>query len=140
MNPEEFVNTIYLGDRACKAIIIDSWGEKVKIQVNVISRIRSDSDTWNFYNDENIVDGFIVFTGLQSILLEPQGYIPNGEIEFLSVNLLEGIESGNRNKYFFHLVSGSYDSEGECVAVNIKIVATGIHLEDPKQPDIEITQ
>jgi hypothetical protein len=54
MKPEEFVKTIYLGDRACKKIVIDGWDELLKIQVNEISRIRDVSGQWNYYNDENM--------------------------------------------------------------------------------------
>ena len=37
MNPTEFLKSIYLGDRACKALLIDSWKKRMAIQVNVVS-------------------------------------------------------------------------------------------------------
>ena len=75
----EFLRTIYLGDRACKSIAIDGWGKRAMIQVDEISRVRSAAGKRDYYNDENIVDGLLVFTDARSILLDPIGPIPNSE-------------------------------------------------------------
>lgn len=136
MNPIEFVNTIYLGDRFCKCITIDGFGDQVKIQVNMISRIRSESGNWEYYNDENIEDGIIVFDGTESIIFEPQGYVPNDEIEIVGVDQIEG----NEEKFLFQISTASCNKKGEYNEVTIKIVAKGIYLEDPANPDERITK
>lgn len=136
MNPSEFVHTIYLGDRYCKSILIDSYNEKVKIQINEISRVRSASAQWEFYIDEDIEDGLIVFTGIESVIFEPQGLIPNDEIEFVSIEPLED----NKDKFLFNLFAVSCDKNGKCTEGTIKIIATGIHLEDPHNPDCAIKE
>lgn len=56
MEPELFLQTIYLGDRACKAVLIDSWAKRVAIQINVISRIRPRAKPWDFYTEADIAD------------------------------------------------------------------------------------
>jgi hypothetical protein len=75
MNPQPFLNTIYLGDRACKAIYIDAWNKVAKIQIDSISRVRG--ETWDYYTNEDIVDGWLVFLGVESFTMSPPGKIPN---------------------------------------------------------------
>lgn len=143
MEPKEFLKTIYLGDRACKSILIDSWGERVLIQVNEISRIRSTSGKWEYYNKENIVDGFLVFTGVDSIKFSPQGVIPNDLINSLKVEPV-GIkinEEKRIEKYKFEISISSGDKyKIGYHDVLIEIIADGIHLEDPARPGVKITE
>lgn len=136
MNPKEFVDTIYLGDRYCKSILIDGYSEYVKIQVNMISRVRSITGKWDYYNDENIENGLIVFTEVDSIVLEPVGIIPNDLIEFVEVKALD--EEGN--KYSFELSVCSCSKQGEYKYGTIKIIAEGIHLENPDNKGQIISQ
>lgn len=136
MNPREFIDTIYLGDRFCKTILLDGCNELVKLQINMISRIRSESGNWKYYNDENIEDGLIVFTGVKSILFEPQGFIPNDEIELISCELIED----NEEKYLFNISAASCDEQGKYTRVEMKIVAKGIHLEDTTKQESEIIE
>ena len=143
MEPKEFLKTIYLGDRACKSILIDCWGERVLIQVNEISRIRSASGKWEYYNKENIVDGFLVFTGIDSIKFSPQGVIPNDLIISLKVEPV-GIkinEEKRIKKYKFEISISSGDKyKIGYNEVLIEIIADGIHLEDPSRPGVKITE
>ncbi|MGT2443457.1 DUF6258 family protein [Ensifer adhaerens] len=84
MKPDDFLNSIYLGDLACKAILLDGWRKEVKIQIDAISRVRG--ETWDFYSAEDVVDGFLVFEGVDHISFDPPGNMPNddfGDIEFL---------------------------------------------------------
>jgi hypothetical protein len=43
-----FLKSIYLGDRGCKALLLDAWRERVAIQVDTISRTRPGTDIWDF--------------------------------------------------------------------------------------------
>src|SRR5260370_11417121 len=93
MTPIDFLNTIYLGDRGCKSVLIDGWQDRVLIQVTSISRIRSASGQWEFYTDEDIENGLLVFKGVHSIEFQPPGLVPNDSINSLDVELLSS-ESG----------------------------------------------
>lgn len=77
----------------------------MKLQVNLISRIRSESGNWNYYNDE----------------------ICDYEVKEIRDNASEVI---------FYI--GSYDKSNNYTEVKLKFVAGGIHLENPKEPNIEI--
>lgn len=131
MKPEQFIKTIYLHDRACKKIEIDGWKRIVKIQIDEISRIRNPSGEWSFYNEENIIDGYIVFTDVRSFVFDPPGFIPNDEIEIRSVECI----SGDLYRYVFDLASCV--EEGDYY-MKLAVEAKGIHLEDPKKPGVKI--
>lgn len=132
MKIKEFINTIYLGDRWLKSIIVDSVNSKVKLQVNLISRIRSEDGFWNYYNDENIEDGFIVFTDVENLEMSPQGVIPNDEICNYEINII----NDDVSEVIFYI--GSYDKNNNYTEVKLRLVVGGIYLEDPKQPNKEI--
>lgn len=134
MNLEKFLETIYVGDRFVKSIIIDSQRKEIKIQINLISRIRSDDGMWNFYNDENIKDGLIVFTDVETFSFNPQGIIPNDELYDWKIRKMLEDES----QYEIELYMGSYNKYGECKEVKLKLKAKGVYLEDPLNPEIKI--
>jgi len=123
MAPEEFMRTIYLGDRACKAIIMDGWRHELRIQIDCISRVRTEQ--WDYYTDEDLPDGYLVFEKVESMVFEPAGHIPNDWIALVSVKSAD--ESGLM-RFVFSV--GATDKHGEAVEVLITIVANAIALED----------
>ncbi|AFS78650.1 hypothetical protein Curi_c16430 [Gottschalkia acidurici 9a] len=125
MNLEEFLETIYVGDRFIKSIIIDSQQKEVKIQFNLISRIRSSSGAWDFYNNENIENGLIVFTDIETFSFDPPEIIPNDELYDWRITKMD--ESG----YEIDLYMGSYNNYGDHQEVKLKLKTKGIYLEDP---------
>ena len=122
MNAKEFVNSIYLGDRACKKVVIDSWNERCGIQVDCISRLKSGSDSWNYYIDEDIINGWLVFSELGSISILPNGPVPNDSIDILEVR-------ENGEIYEFDISIGSGDDKGNITDVRFKIKAKDISIE-----------
>lgn len=138
MKPKDFLRTIYLGDRSCKSILIDGWGSRVMVLVDLISRVRDSSGLWNYYSQEDILNGLIVFQDVDSITLDPPGFVPNGYINGIEVEDVQ-LEAGEASsKYLFQLWVDSTDSCGLVTEVEIKITARSIHLADSDQPDIEI--
>jgi hypothetical protein len=137
MEPEQLLKTVYLGDRACKSILIDGWSERVVLTVDVISRIRSTTGQWDFYADEDVENGMIVFSQVQSMEFDPPGYIPHDFISFLSVRGSEMDPEGNRIYLFVASIGGSR-SQMDSREVTLRIKAGGVHLEDPRFPGKEI--
>ncbi len=139
-DPTDFLKTVYLGDRACKSILIGAWERRVALQVDRISRIRDPSGTWNFYSEEDITDGLIVFSGVKSLRFDPPGFLPNDYIVSLTVEpvLLPTKEQDESPMFVFKISVGSVDSDGNSREVVIEIAAKGVHLEDPARPGVEL--
>jgi hypothetical protein len=134
MQPAEFLKTIYLGDRACKSIALDGWNRRVVIEVDEISRIRSKSGNWDFYNEENIVDGRLVFSEVRSVLFDPAGPLPNDYISGLDVSPL----SDGYFRFEFSAASGNETPPYKSKEVSVLIEAKRLHLEDPAYPEVVI--
>ncbi|MUV14268.1 DUF6258 family protein [Noviluteimonas gilva] len=132
MNPIEFLKTVYVGDRGCKSVLIDGWNAEVKVQVTCISRVRSAS--WDYYSAEDLQDGFIVFTGVQSITLSPSGVIPNDSINEVRA------ESISDDQFLIVMSVDAVDAAGARTEVEIRIMAASMVLEDANIPGLRITQ
>jgi len=137
MNPEQLLQSIYLGDRACKAVLIDSWKKRVAIQVDVISRLKPGAKTWEFYTDADITDGWLVFSDAHSVRFEPPGPLPNDVINEVSVKPIDAPE--RQSAFQFELSTDSVDGTGNRTEVCVRIEASWLHLEDPAKPGVEIT-
>jgi hypothetical protein len=132
-SPESLLQSIYLGDRACKGISINTWARRVAIQVDVISRLKPGSNAWDFYSDGDIQDGLLVFVDVCSVRFDPSGPLPNDLINSISVETIPG--GAIR---LFEVSIGSIDGAGGTTEVRVLIEATSVHLEDPKRPGLEI--
>jgi len=123
-NPRDFFKTVYLGDRACKAILIDSWESIVRIQVDLISRIRSESGNWDFYTDEDVENGLLVFTNVKHFSMSPEGLLPNDLINSVSVE-----RADFDGFWIIKLGIDSADERGHSEEVKVKIVAESVYIE-----------
>ena len=105
------------------------------LEVNEISRVRSQSGNWEFYTDEDIVDGRLVFTGVESIKFDPSGPLPNDFIN--GVWASAGSDESN-GPWIFEASISSCASDGRNTEVIIRIVAADVHIEDPARPGVKI--
>jgi hypothetical protein len=124
MNPKEFANTIYLGDRGCEEIIIDTIKSLVRIKIDLISRIRSPDGQWNYYQDENIENGYIVFCGINSFKINSNGLLPNDFIISLEVEPFN--EEDDSWKSSFKVV-GMHGMDSE--EVELSMIFSTMHIE-----------
>ncbi|WP_350429266.1 DUF6258 family protein, partial [Escherichia coli] len=58
----------------------DLWSKQIRIQVNLISRIAYGTTEWNFYDNEDLEDGYLVFSGVSFFNITPNGSIWNRAI------------------------------------------------------------
>jgi hypothetical protein len=124
-----FLKSIYLGDRACKGLVLDSWNNVLKIQVDEISRVRGES--WDFYSDEDIVDGYIVFADVRSVRFEPSGPLPN---DYIYDVIARPVLASGQERWEFEISVASGDEAGQRIIVTITIDAADCYLEDPNRP------
>lgn len=132
MAPRELLRSLYLGDRACKAIIIDGWNNSIRLQVDCISRIRSPSGEWDFHSDEDILDGFIVFGGADRFELLGGGRIPND-----SINSVE-VVSDHGDSVTVELSVDAVDADANRQETLLRVRCKSVHLEDPARPGVRI--
>ena len=132
MHVKDFVSSIYLGDRACKQISIDSWEQELSIEVDTISRIRSDDGNWNFNNGEDVENGQLVFGNVKNIFFDEHGNIPNDQINYFDVDEQED------GSFCFKLSIDSVSDDGSNTEVIIKIIADSLSIRDPLNPEVLI--
>jgi len=139
MTPIQLLETTYLGDRACEAVSLEGWDRQVVVHVDVISRVRSETGSWDFYTAEDIPDGRIVFAGVQRVRFEPTGPIPNDLINSLEVSKVVESSAGEP-VYVFELSVGSLGDDGSTTEVIVEIEARDLYLQDPRSPTTEIRE
>ena len=137
MTATDLLKTIYLGDRGCKAVLLDGWNSSVSVHATVISRIRSESGHWDYYMVEDIVDGRLVFTGVSSFRMTLSGPLPNDFINDITAKAEQNPLSGV-TRYTFALSISSVDAAGTRAEITIEIVADDLHLEDPAHPGVPV--
>ncbi|MBR4082848.1 MAG: hypothetical protein IKK33_01035 [Lachnospiraceae bacterium] len=55
----QFLRSLYLGDRWCECMEVGE--DRIVFQVNLISRVQKGIMEWNYYSDEDILHGCLVF-------------------------------------------------------------------------------
>lgn len=132
-SPAELIETIYLGDRGCNAVRLETARHEVVVEVTCISRTRTPGN-WDYFTDEDIIDGRLVFTGVESCVLEPAGPMPNDFINGLTAKPVDlaGV------RWQFELSISSVDADATSTEVVVRIIARDMHLEDPARPGVRI--
>ena len=121
MTIERLCESIYLGDRCC--IGVDVCNEKIMFQIDLISRIKEGTTEWNYYNDRNIENGYIVFDRLVDYNVK-NGTTINDEIEIHYLSCDNGI-------YHFRVEGAEYTGEDNSYNwVTIDIACHDLYLLD----------
>ena len=134
MRPDEFLKTIYIGDRYCLGYCVDSEKKTVSLRANVISRIRDPSGNWNYYDREDIIRGAIVFSGVTSFELSPPGYLPNDSINSLTATPAHG------DVWQFEVHLCSVGDDARSVDLVMRVLGSHVHLEDPGRPETPVCE
>ena len=121
MSIGELCNSIYLGDRFCEKMTIQN--DRISFQIDCISRVRSKNGNWEYYNDEDIYHGLIVFD------LVSEYYFCNGS------KIDEDIELeyvGFDNDLYHFYVTGCENVENTVITktVTIEIFCKDFYLMD----------
>ncbi|MCC3868917.1 DUF6258 family protein [Terrisporobacter mayombei] len=133
MNTIDFLKTLYFGDRYCVDFNIDNKKKEVRIIVNCISRIRSESGEWDYYCDEDIEMGTVVIHGVNEVILDKTGLTPNEDIYDIYATKIE-------NELYKFTIEASYiDEEAETTDLMFTVIGEGVYLLDPSKPNIKIT-
>lgn len=96
----------------------------MKFQIDFISRVRSQDGKWNFYIEEDIENGYIVFIGVDFFSMEPKGVIPNSEMHDWEVKEIED------QMFEINLFMGAYKEDGDYEEVKAILICRDICLED----------
>ena len=131
MNAIDFLKTLYFGDRYCTKLLLDSANNKVELHVNQVSRIRDKSGEWNYYTDEDIENGILVFTDIKKVFLDESGLLPNDQIYDVYANEHDGV-------YEFVIETSYVDASALTHDLTIRIIGEGVYLLDPTKPDVRI--
>lgn len=123
MTPDQFIKTIYLGDRLCLAVNVEGTKKRVLLKVDCISRVRGES--WNYYDGEDVQEGFLVFENVASCNLNLAGQLPNDWIEPVSVKKM--VDESPMWEFVFSL--GVVDSKGMSSEIFLAVLAEDIAIE-----------
>ncbi len=123
MTPDQFIKTIYLGDRLCLSINIEGSKKRVLLKVDCISRVRADS--WSHYDGEDVYEGFLVLENVSSCSLNLACQLPNDWIEPVSVTQMVC----NTSAWEFVFSLGVIDSQGASTETLLTVIAESIAIE-----------
>ena len=121
-DPLRFLKTIYLGDRGVTGISMDSVRKTVKIHIDCISRVRGEN--WNYYTDEDLENGAIVFIGCKKFFFDTNDMLPSDFID------IESVEQTAADEYTIVFDVSSYSfAEKQHIPAKLKIVFQNVCLE-----------
>lgn len=121
MSYEQFLKTIYLGDRGVMGYELRSDLEEFRILIDSISLITGDA--WDPNCDPEFPNAKLLFTGVKAVTFSPPGALPNDYIHSLICSRSEAMDALD-----FILECDASDSHGS-VMMTIKVSANSISLE-----------
>lgn len=132
-----FFDNIYLGDTGCRSILIDFWKGSICIATTGIRYNLQDRDTWTY--EKSIENGCLIFSGVVSYCIEPQGVFANDYIEDFYISKIENDTIGLLYTVVFKIGYTSDGNEGDGM-MEISIQCRDAWMEDPLLPGVPITK
>lgn len=128
MTPATLIRSIYLGERGCMAVVFDKTKRQLRIQVDCISLLQPGTDKWDYYTERDIQNGWIVFSGVDTVKMQPENIEPNDFINEISVEQ-DAYQDG---RYRSTISIDGVDPKGIRREVIILVRSLEAHLEDAK--------
>lgn len=119
---KKFLRSIYLGDRYCENI--ENKDGKISFQINCISRVKEGTEEWNYYSDENIEHGRLVFDEVVEFSSSSELVI-NDEIYEIDV-----VEKKD-DIYSFIVYGCNISDEAISTDIELQIKARKFYIYDP---------
>lgn len=118
-----FLNSIYLGDRYCENIEVSE--DKIVIQINLISRIKRGVKEWDYYSDEDIEHGCLVFEDVVE-------YCQSSKLPFNDeIYRIQAIEKQD-DIYSFIVYGCSVSDKALSTDIQLQIKAKRFYIYDPQ--------
>lgn len=128
MTPATLIRSIYLGERGCMAVVFDKTKRQLRIQVDCISLLQPGTDKWDYYTERDIQNGWIVFSGVDTVKMQPENIEPNDFINEISVEQ----DADQDGQYRSTISIDGVDPKGIRREAIILVRSLEAHLEDAK--------
>lgn len=90
--------------------------------MDLISRVRGES--WNYYDAEDVTDGYILFEDVAHFEIHPPGPIPNAWIELIEATQVQ------EDRYQFRFSLGYVDQSARSHEYNLTIICRDLLIVD----------
>lgn len=127
---KKLFGSIYLGDRFCEDIVIKN--DKILIQINCISRLEEGTETWNYYSEEDVEHGYLVFD--EVIDFSSSSELPIND-EIYDIEIVEKM----KEVYSFIVYGCNMSVDAVSTDIVFRIRAKKFYIFDPKN-DCIITE
>jgi len=125
MKPKNLIERIYLGDRGCTQLVYNREAKQIRIQVDRISFLRPGSTTWNYYSEHDLEEGWIIFSGVDKVTIDPPNIQPNDFIEIL----VDSVKDTTKLERVT-ISTGGVDAEGRLKEIIVSALVKDAHIEN----------
>ena len=120
---KRFLSSLYLGDRYCENVEI--LNKNITFQFNCISRIKPGTSEWNFYNDENVEHGCLVFD-------EVKEYQCSSDLPFNEDIYDIKVKTKEKDIYTFVVLGSNVSDDSVTTEIEMVIQAKKVYVYNPK--------
>ena len=130
MTPNEFLTTLYFGDRYCTKIVIDSFNDSLEIHMNDICILDYGKNIGelNFDSSNSIENGIIKISQVSKVIFPDNGLMPNDQLYDIIVNKFED----DLYEFIIYASHGHQDIP-KTTDIEIKVFGKEIELVNPNE-------